>query len=743
MKTKNLFLAILFSFLLPIVANAAEVTDSYNVVGGIGLSEIPISNHVGTSKAVYSGLIGYDVDYPSFIMSHEYVFATKSSPGTVKSVSVSWTDDDGFYNTEGESYIYVYGSATPFYGTETKGDLEASGKIILGSQAFDGTIGKQTIDVSAYSSPYIAIVGGGIEAAITSVEITWITEDVITYTLSSTVSPTKKGKVTFSPASPVEAGTQVTVSIKASSGYELHSYTITGDATIQNKTLTEDEYTGNYVTSFTMPAHNVSVSAAFDAAPSPARVSNTIRVNGEATTYEATIQSGVNSSFTISTEHNAGTDPAYDKTLKSVTSANGRVEIVSNTYNSSTGSGVLTLRGLTTGADVITITTYQTNGTNRSTRNINITVVSRDVALVTELNDKYYAVTTSIGGSTATACELLYDGDNYYYKSGVSVSDLTWKMENANAAGTKFRIKNSAGKYLSIDAATMSMEDAAFDWSLNPDDRLITGYLTGLCYSESYSAFTVNNHNENMSVSSISQCIHEIPISSIKAASEYTRGLTSGNYATICLPYSISRSETFFSGVEVYNITGKYMSDDKVTGIEMEEETGVLEAGTPYIIKATASSLSAWHGDMTYFAIKGYATGLVGKLDAATEYVPVDCYGLSSNQLRRVAYANTAKVGQYKAYIDLSAVPEVGGGGVSAPGRIVLYAQPEEMENNGNNDNNGNTGEGSEVATSLEDFLNNASPINWNEPVYNTLGQRVGKGSTGVLIQNGQKFLVK
>ncbi|MBQ7648330.1 MAG: hypothetical protein IJS92_04555, partial [Paludibacteraceae bacterium] len=61
-----------------------------------------------------------------------------------------------------------------------------------------------------------------------------------------------------------------------------------------------------------------------------------------------------------------------------------------------------------------------------------------------------------------------------------------------------------------------------------------------------------------------------------------------------------------------------------------------------------------------------------------------------------------------------------------APGRKVMYAYNQE-----------------DTATSLEDFLNNATFINWNEPVYNTLGQQVGKGTTGVLIQNGKKFLVQ
>lgn len=725
MKTKQLFFALVISALLPMAAFAATKTDELVIVAAYASiadenSEITFNNLSLTSGAKYSGKFYFDETYPLAYMDNTHQWVTTVSPGIAKSVTIYW-DDSGDYN-DASSTIYIYGKASAFSGSETL-DAPGAGAELIGSKTYDGDA-DNTIDVSASEYAYIAIfTDDATGIALVQLDITWTVPDVATYAVTETHSGT--GSVKLSTASPVAVGTNVTVTFTGSgTKNEIHSYVIDGVAT----DLGEDGYTKSVSTTFTMPAHTVDISAVFGTKPT--RIGNAISIDCVASDKDATIQSGVTSTFTISTAKNADTDPAYNKALKSVTSANGRVEIVSNTYSPSTGSGTLTLRGLTTGADVITITTYQTDGTNRSTRNINITVVSRDVALITEVNGKHYALTTSIAGSTATAKELLKQGDNYYYKSAGDLSSITWKMENANAAGTKFRIKNSAGKFLSIDAATMSLESTPFDWSLNPESRLITGFLTGACYNESYSAFTVNNHNENVSISSISACVREIPITDIALGTEYTRSLTDGNYATMCLPYSVSRSETFFSGVDVYSITGKYMSGDKLTGIEMEEVEDVLEAGVPYVILAKASTMSVWHGS-DEVVDPASALGLVGNLSVDPIFVPVGCYGIASNQLRRVAYENTAKIGQYKAYIDITDVPNVSSG-TPSPKRRALYVE-----------NASSSTEEEQIPTSLEDLLGNMTLINWNEPVYNMLGQRVGKGTTGVLIQNGQKFIVQ
>ncbi|MBO7455802.1 MAG: hypothetical protein J6T76_05320, partial [Paludibacteraceae bacterium] len=226
-------------------------------------------------------------------------------------------------------------------------------------------------------------------------------------------------------------------------------------------------------------------------------------------------------------------------------------------------------------------------------------------------------------------------------------------------------------------------------------------------------------YNSYESLANCSRSAFEVPIANIQTASEYTRSLTAGNFATMCLPYAVSQSETFFSGAEVYNITGKQMADAKIVGIEMEQETEMLVAGKPYVILATESTLSVMHGPGTAESPVA-ATGLVGNLNSTPIDVPVGCYGFSANKLRKVVYAGTAHTQQYKAYIDLSAVPVAGGS--PAPGRRVVVVE--------------------DIADSIE-IIDNTIGLNWNEPVYNMLGQQVGKGTTGVLIQNGQKFLVQ
>lgn len=715
MKAKNLFLTIAL-FLLPLMTvNASVSTDALSVLGVTGNSRtISFSGASYVSGALYSGSVEYDEDYPLFSMAEENILATTgASPGTAKSVTIYW-DLSGDYN-EAISTIYVYGKGTRYNGTETYSTITGT---LIASQTYDGSA-SHTLNLGD-TYEYIAIVTDAAGIAFQQLSISWTVPDVASYAITTSVtwdggSVTPLPAISVSPSSPVDVGATVTVTFNGKKNAELHSYTIEGATIIKDVDIDEDEYKQTTSTTFIMPDHDVDITGVFGA--KPGRLPNNIAIDGDPNDIEAELTSGETSAFTISMDYNAGSAPAYSMGLKSVTSSTGRVEVVSNTFNTSTGTGTLTLRGLSTGSDVVTITSYQTNNYSRSTRRINVTVVARNVALVTELNGKYYAVTNSPSGATVDAVELLKQGGTYYYKSAGDISDISWKAENT-ADG--YYIRNSSDEYLKVAGTTMSLSASAYEWYKNAGDAFVTGYTTGMCYDEEYSAFVITGQNDHVSTPTVSACVHEISLSSLALATEYTRSLTNGNYATICLPYPVSRSETFFSGVDVFNITGVFKDGETITGIELAEEEDALVAGKPYIILASASSMSAWYGVETVVAPVS-ATGLVGNLNSTPVEVPVGCYGLASNQLRKVVYAGTATTKQYRAYINLDGVPEVGG--ASAPGRRVLYAE--------------------NVGTSLEDFLENATEINWNEPVYNMLGQRVGKGTTGVLIQHGQKFLVK
>jgi hypothetical protein len=740
MKTKKLFLAVGLLLLLPTFAIAGEVTDIIEITKaafGKRAKTITLSNYEFDSGAEYTGKFDYDPSYPLAYMDNTYCLSTvASSPGTATSVTI-WWDDSGDYNVEDESIIYVYGKHTAFTGSERLGKV--SGGTLIGSQAYTGAEYNTIVLEDDYE--YIAIVASADGIAFNELDITWETEDVSVYTIETSytggVSPYPT--IDLDVESPVAAGTEVTVTFNAKAKNEIHSYTITGATVIEDTDLGEDGYARTHTTTFIMPAHSVEITAVFDVKPT--REYNELAVDEMAYDFDTIIPSGEIFNLPISTEYYAGSDPAYTGGIKSITSSTGKVEILSCSYSAATGTGILSLRGLELGDDVIEITTYQTNDYDRDTREITITVVGREIALVTDFDGKYYAVVNTVGGAKADAYELLKDGDTYYYKSDIDRSQLIWQQEYTEDGSY---ITNSAGKYLKVAGANISLSSTSYEWYTNAYDRLVTGYMTGICYDEGVHAFDVNGQNDHSSSSTISACVYEISGTKLKAASEYTRSVTSGNYATMCLPYAVSRNEAFFSGVDVFNITGKYVSKGKVVGIEMEEETEALVAGKPYIIQATASTLSVWHGDETCFEEKGYATGLVGNLMSSTLYVPDGCYGIASNKLRMIN-GGTGKVGQYKAYLDLEDVPEVSDE-ASAPGRVRIFTdQPQDMENPDDNGNTGNTenpDEGSNVGTSLEDFLNNASLINWNEPVYNMLGQRVGKGATGVLIQNGQKYLV-
>lgn len=204
---------------------------------------------------------------------------------------------------------------------------------------------------------------------------------------------------------------------------------------------------------------------------------------------------------------------------------------------------------------------------------------------------------------------------------------------------------------------------------------------------------------------------------------EYTRSINHvDDYGTLCLPYGVVADNLI--GATAYSVVGKYTSGDKITGIVLKAETE-LEAGKPYVIQATATLLRAKYSygvDVVDEPVE--AVGLVGNLSAENMIVPVNCYGLSNNQLRRVPNESvTATIGQYKAYFNLTLVPDANSIPVSAAQRVMYTTDYEDVE------------------TPIVDMTGDSATINWNEPVYNILGQQVDRGATGVLIQNGIKYL--
>lgn len=148
----------------------------------------------------------------------------------------------------------------------------------------------------------------------------------------------------------------------------------------------------------------------------------------------------------------------------------------------------------------------------------------------------------------------------------------------------------------------------------------------------------------------------------------YTRtGLQPGDYATMCLPFG----STDFTGAEFYNIAGVTKSGDVITGIALES-VSVLEAGKPYIFKAT--------GTQQVINLSGAcqetpvaATGLVGNLSETAIVVnkDVNAYIIGTdNLLHLITGTATANIKQYRAYIKLDDVPEASS---ESPARLDIF----------------------------------------------------------------------
>ena len=135
-------------------------------------------------------------------------------------------------------------------------------------------------------------------------------------------------------------------------------------------------------------------------------------------------------------------------------------------------------------------------------------------------------------------------------------------------------------------------------------------------------------------------------------ALKYERGVTNGNYGTICLPNSAIKVE----GAELFSIAGK---DEN--GIYLDEASELL-MGVPYIFLANADQLTVYYWGEQSFTPSAdhlYTTnGLVGFINDGQEYTVTaneHNYILHNNGLYFVD--SEVKIKSNRAYIDWSNVP--------------------------------------------------------------------------------------
>ena len=127
----------------------------------------------------------------------------------------------------------------------------------------------------------------------------------------------------------------------------------------------------------------------------------------------------------------------------------------------------------------------------------------------------------------------------------------------------------------------------------------------------------------------------------------YSRDVTVGKYGTICVPYAVTSPQ----GGVFFRVAGYQGASDAPTAIVFEEVES-LEAGKPYLFRATAGQISlGYTGDAA--AEAGSENGLVGTFSGCS--VESGKYVISDNKVQKCGEG--CSIAANRAYIDLAGVP--------------------------------------------------------------------------------------
>lgn len=358
------------------------------------------------------------------------------------------------------------------------------------------------------------------------------------------------------------------------------------------------------------------------------------------------------------------------------------------------------------------VITFQYNGGMPADAKIDTT----DVALVANWIDACYALSHELTGTIADLHEVFKAGDKYYHKPDENLADLTWRITTSKDDEMEFYVLDTTGRYLALDDSGTRLSDTPFAWQMY-DGCSLTANNKGMCLDGIKQELVVT---EPQSSIDISTSIQPIDMANMQyTATEYQRTFAGEGFTTVCLPFTVSM--VGLNSMQVYVIMGKVMSRNEPTGLAITPALGgVMEPGEPYVVLPAASYFNTWYGEFTTTEAVGLP-GLVGNLSAEPLDVPAGCYVLEDGQLLYVNTTGERKVGQYEAYIDMKDLKKISVRALDDYEYLVLPVVY--------------TDDLPVVNTYLD------KTIDWNEPVYNILGQPVDAGYKGIVIQNGRKYM--
>ena len=740
MNAKHLFLTITLLFASLTMVWGTTKTDVINYTNvSAKITKDQKANSLSdcsfTSDASYSGVLWGSTLLSKIGLYNGRTFASTTSGGILTSVTVNFHSGATSGNT-----VTLFVGTTAYAGSETRATANTMSATSV-DIVYDGSTSSVTYSSFAADYEYIALMGNT-TVYIESIEIEWTVEANYTITKGS-ITGTGSGEWdtdVFVDKTTAKAGDVVTITFEPTdlfSSVTSYSY---DDMDFDLSCIGYIDEGETYTASFIMPERNVTITAVFDEVE---REDITITPS----TYSITVESGLQEEITFERTLFGSSTPVtvgeFYYTI--VNSSIADIELTDN----GDGTGSCSISGLQVGTTTLLIQSHKIdNYAEGSSLPVTITVQAREVALVAQYSGGYYVMKNSLVDNMADAVQVYYDavGDLFYYGNSENIDDFTWN--EATPAKNKYTIQNpnNSNKYLTYGDYLLSEESSSYLWGKNAYKKFTNSDKWGIVYDGTN--FLADNTMENAAAEALIANFRPLSYSTVSGAGIVdARTLAPEDWGTICVPFNVSAASVATSGAKFYTLTGKHVESETLVGVYISDPVTELVAGHSYFYQMEDGKTSISLTGASSFVTNAVNSGdgligcLTGDVDGTGKLVipagqpngdntdkPNGCYGLSKGKLRYVSAGSTGTIKPYRAYIDASELEEP----APAPGiirRMIMNA-----------DYQGSFDPG--VATSIVE-VSDVMFIDWNQPVYNIMGMQVGKGATGVLIQNGQKFLVQ
>ena len=220
-----------------------------------------------------------------------------------------------------------------------------------------------------------------------------------------------------------------------------------------------------------------------------------------------------------------------------------------------------------------------------------------------------------------------------------------------------FALRTSNGKYLYAAASgdnhmkTQNEVDVNAQWTISATSAVAesSSNRNVMQFNGGSSLFSCYNTASQSAI----QFYVPKPVTPEPPVVDYTEvrnGLTEGWYYTMCLDKAV----TAVKAGSIWRVLSKAANGNDVI---LEEVTGTLDAGRPYIFRAAASTLEvAYTGDAVGAPVTEGNNGLVGSFTEEPLAQNSNHYIIYNNALYYVNSDNV-KVGAHRAYLDMTDVP--------------------------------------------------------------------------------------